>query len=1594
MKNIAHRVTNKESKMSRHLNVKKTASPAIILLVFLTAILSVADIASAALVCNSCHGNPPTDGTRTSGTGTSSFSGNHAQHVFGALNSSAPLNVCATCHGSAATTYTSAHSAYTSASRVAPRILMSANINTSPVTATFSKGVFFNQTSIPATGSCSSVNCHFQTTTPAWGSAQFTYTNPTTNDCAKCHGNGTTLAAPQDGSHPGTGKHGTYYGTDTGSCAKCHPAYTTFSHSTSARTGGRNLSLQGTDLAPANYSLPANLAYPLSITNAAASRNGTCTNLYCHSDGTKAVAAFTATAAPTWGVNTLTCASCHGGAVGSTSQITTNSHNVHVNGVALGRTNVNITCDKCHNTTTANGTTILTTANHANKIIDVKMASGTYSTDGHAPAGTLGTCATTTCHNPGKTGVIPAATTVTWGTNTNPNKCAICHGTTNSVGSPDYASAGGGVANANSHATHALTKSISCAVCHNLTTNNGTTITGTTHLDGNSQNVNFGTFNGQAQGSAAYTGTLGVKTCASTYCHGTGPSAAWGTGGSLACNSCHGDSATPGALTGKHSVHMGANIPFYRGTGSSIGCVECHSSVVSSNVAISTQANHANGIKNYSGAKAYKSQYTVGADNTCTTYCHSNGKGTNASPGGWLTGAAINDCKGCHGKTGTSQFGEPDYISVGVGQTTSNSHPKHVTAATVCNYCHRLTAGAAAGTIVTGTVDHIDGNVDARLTKVNSFTTYSGAYNAAVGTKTCSATYCHGGLNTTPSWGAASLVCNQCHDASNGAGSWATKSAHNVHYASATLPSKYSNFSGNVSTATTYRFTCSSCHAPGSGKATHANGSVETNRAAEVFYGFTTAGKNPTYTSGGALANNDNGFNYTSGNSSCSATYCHSDGNGGTPKKTAFTWASPSNTLRCYGCHGAQDIKSGASQASMTGYSSIRTNAHARHVRPDINTELGYGNGLDCSRCHGATVSAAMNSYSTVSSGVLKKNRHINKLRDYSGAAANPNTGGSAVSSGQFNATSHACSNVYCHSNSKLGISNGIGNIGYYKSPDAWNSGTANKKCNYCHGNNDATTQWDTDATFKLYSSTGAPNYVGGAAGSTSANSHRKHVTSVGTTDYSNTQVCYNCHSATLDITTGRSASAAKFRAYSSRHTNGSYNIKMTAVNAGSYVTGTKTCNNVNCHGGAGTTAQWGATLNCQDCHGNGATATVPSYTANFWKDGTLTAKIQMTGVGSWSGNGHGATVAYGSGNPAANFGTTGNACEFCHDPAVGHKSDSNVFRLKNYSTAAFGRNAPCLICHSATGGGVTSPSVKNRTTSAAVEADHFGAKHGVANSGGQFCWDCHNPHGTSSANWYMIRNNPAKVSDRATGAPTTQTATVAVLTAKATGTDFANGTTFNGVCNVCHTTTSHYTATSGDGHNSTTACVTCHSHTGSAHGSDAFTPAGGGCNGCHDYEVTGSSYTGGVWSGGSWGKAGTNFGQYPTPEGWGAHAQHINHIKTRLGIAVALDPASQTFGAGVPSQICGTCHTNTLADHNTGGTTTDPSGRKINFGNSSYKLGGPTGTFSIIFGGSNPAYAPTAAIPGQSGTSSATAPKTCSNLSCHYFTSPLWSTY
>jgi predicted CxxxxCH...CXXCH cytochrome family protein len=421
---------------------------------------------------------------------------------------------------------------------------------------------------------------------------------------------------------------------------------------------------------------------------------------------------------------------------------------------------------------------------------------------------------------------------------------------------------------------------------------------------------------------------------------------------------------------------------------------------------------------------------------------------------------------------------------------------------------------------------------------------------------------------------------------------------------------------------------------------------------------------------------------------------------------------------------------------------------------------------------------------------------------------------------------------------------------------------------------------------------------------------------------------------------------------------------------------------------------------NCGNCH-TGATAT--SYPSASHVNGVIDVGVGSYTAAGAPGNGYGTcstAVCHGSSSPVWGANTTNNVCTKCHgtgtvtvtaanrnvvapsDPAATDtgKVSANVktgahqthLLMLNGLSAVGTIDERCQNCH-----GTLPVSGSHANGSSTPVFQGLATKNGAmtASYTGTNCTNtyCHNPAGTGGT------LNAANA-----GTGITPSWTNAGYIADGTLKTLAN-------CGTCHkvpgiagftSTTDHSAAAMPLGIN--TDCSGCHGHNGDITGiagqqhMDGIKYGGGNCDSCHDYDTVGATYAAGSWTGGTWGK---NSKDGLTPnEGFGAHNKHINYIKSRLGIAVALTATNQTFGSGQPASVCGTCHTNLPANHTTSGSTV----RAINFGDSAFTMGGT----SLLFGATNPVYN------GASGTSSATTAKTCSNLSCHYFTTPLWSTY
>ena len=147
----------------------------------------------------------------------------------------------------------------------------------------------------------------------------------------------------------------------------------------------------------------------------------TCSNIYCHSQGTVRSAPYTSGPSVPW-TGSTSCMSCHGGPLGQTPMIGsagngTPRHLNHVNVVSQigGAASTNFECGTCHASTVDTGTDAPVTgsAAHVDRIASVTFDSfyaGTFT----AGAPGSGTCASNYCHSSGQAAAVIQYRTVTW----------------------------------------------------------------------------------------------------------------------------------------------------------------------------------------------------------------------------------------------------------------------------------------------------------------------------------------------------------------------------------------------------------------------------------------------------------------------------------------------------------------------------------------------------------------------------------------------------------------------------------------------------------------------------------------------------------------------------------------------------------------------------------------------------------------------------------------------------------------------------------------------------------------------------------------------------------------------------------------------------------------------------------------------------------------------------------------------------------------------------------------------------------------------------------------------------------------------------
>ncbi len=534
----------------------------------------------AALKCHNCHGSTADEDPRPLDhpfrhVSSGGFVGNHRTHLPPGV---VPAK-CEACHPGAAN-YSSAHRD--------GMVKLSPQINLSQLVTTYNnRTTAWPQTAAPVPGSCANVNCHFEHTTPQWGSDRTIMT------CESCHN-----SPPLDGGHGK--KHGDYFGTGSDSCGRCHSNHlaeaSAFAHATAAGRRGIQVRFTAPPNSGGSYS-GGTTDYPDYLPRLSPARNGSCSDIYCHSDGRGGPPVKPLTWSDT---RTTDCHTCHRGrtsdstpencagfGVWSTSReyctpdltMSSNGHHRLVGPQWIRK----YPCYYCHNGTVDAAGNLVDLTRHVNGEKNVAIHPD-WNINNRPPAGydpALKVCDNVYCHSDGTTDpedVRPFA----W--NEPKTDCNTCHG--HPVGScsssgchdgrvdqvtgkvwtvktgwpegsrwmgamPMFPNQGPGTPRANSHARHAQT-SFTCDICHATTIVNGTctschasgippgSMGEVSHLNG-AYHVNKYKDVSFKEPGASYNNSS--KTCSGTGtgCHTGGIDPVWGgsVNSAITCLGCH-----------------------------------------------------------------------------------------------------------------------------------------------------------------------------------------------------------------------------------------------------------------------------------------------------------------------------------------------------------------------------------------------------------------------------------------------------------------------------------------------------------------------------------------------------------------------------------------------------------------------------------------------------------------------------------------------------------------------------------------------------------------------------------------------------------------------------------------------------------------------------------------------------------------------------------------------------------------------------------------------------------------------------------------------------------------------------------------------
>ena len=766
--------------------------------------------------CYSCHAydgqadSTIRPGVQTSVTADWIASGSHDQHI----NRNGYALACTNCHNT--TGYTAARAGAHGDGSVtfvtnygatrAGAIAVGGAYDVDGVTGGWVPATGVVPSSPPHAYYCGNVYCHSsgepRGTETSFQIAPYAQWNtPASGNCGTCHTvTGSVLATNVHEKHTGNtaGRYSYICQTCHNSVVNATPAIISFA-----------LHVNGTNDV-SFLAAETGAAYSRTTGGTAGAAGGTCTATYCHSQGLDWSAPYTQTnnlpvTVADWDIadDGLGCGGCHGNPPSYT-----NNTSVTPGGVARQKKNSHTahsgyTCNYCHNTTTTDGVTITTVANHANKVWNIAAGGGATFTPAvgnmAGDAYVITSCATISCH--GGAGA-------TWGQTLGCNSCHDTNGATVAENGGVLGGAANGTANEVDNAQWLNTGHGLAAGQYDLDAINA---------GGGNPAANLGCYTTDVNGGCHVTSAAHVPTTAADPFR---LGATYQDNPSGICTaSCHSTSAT-----NHHNDDVVAN-----GTTAynfETKCIDCHDPHGDSNMfmvhnmvaADGPDADNPQAMSSIKGIPDTTKAVTFIADtagqdfaDTATPWvftgicevCHDETRWYRGTTTGNLQGPQAGHtyttncvtchkhpsgfkgggCDGCHGNTGTGQFwpdgvgGVPAYVDNSAG-----AHQVHIDAIAAargwttvaqkngtCDWCHPNPGNVRQGTYTgspeaghdTNSVSdsRVDVIGDGRVTAGDA-TFYNNAnprvanvglatYSAA--TQKCSAIDCHSGV-LTPAW--------------------------------------------------------------------------------------------------------------------------------------------------------------------------------------------------------------------------------------------------------------------------------------------------------------------------------------------------------------------------------------------------------------------------------------------------------------------------------------------------------------------------------------------------------------------------------------------------------------------------------------------------------------------------------------------------------------------------------------------------------------------------------------------------------------------------------------------------------------------------